>query len=165
MIVVGPEAGTTYKSKHGYPAVADKTPRQVTVANLDGIIIPGGYAPDRLRRHESIVQLVRQAFDEGKIVAAICHAGWLLCSAGILKGRRATSFMAIRDDMVNAGALWEDQAVVRDGNLITSRTPDDLPVYLRTIIAAAADSSPREATATACTRHTWETSSTNSRVL
>jgi protease I len=105
------------------------------------LIIPGGYAPDRMRRHEAMVALVRQAFAQGKIVAAICHAGWMLCSAGVLEDKQATSFSAIKDDMVNAGADWVDREVVQDGNLITSRTPDDLPAFLRTIIAACEQSS------------------------
>lgn len=104
------------------------------------MIIPGGYAPDRMRRHEAMVALVRDAYQTGKIVAAICHAGWMLCSAGVLKGKEATSFSAIKDDMANAGANWVDCEVVQDGNLITSRTPDDLPAFLRTVIAACEES-------------------------
>ena len=111
---------------------------------FDGIVIPGGYAPDRMRRHDAMVKLVRQIFDNGNIVAAICHAGWMLCSAGVLKGKEATSFSAIKDDMVNAGAKWVDRDVVRDGNLITSRTPDDLPAFMRAIIAACVESPEKE---------------------
>jgi protease I len=133
--IVGPEAGKTYASKHGYPARSDKAAGQVAAEDFDGVIIPGGYAPDRMRRHEAMVALVRQAFEQGKIVAAICHAGWMLCSAGVLEGKEATSFSAIKDDMVNAGANWVDSEVVQDGNLITSRTPDDLPAFLRKIIS------------------------------
>jgi protease I len=139
--IVGPEAGKTYSSKHGYPAKSDKAASQVAAEDFDGVVIPGGYAPDRMRRHEAMIALVRQAFAQGKIVAAICHAGWMLCSAGVLKNKTATSFSAIKDDMVNAGANWVDREVVRDGNLITSRTPDDLPVFLRTIITACEQSS------------------------
>lgn len=134
--IVGPEAGKTYTSKHGYPAKSDQAAAEVATEEFDGVIIPGGYAPDRMRRHEAIVALVRQAFEQGKIVAAICHAGWMLCSAGVLARKEATSFSAIKDDMVNAGAKWVDREVVQDGNLITSRTPDDLPAFLRTIIAS-----------------------------
>ena len=134
--IVGPEAGKTYSSKHGYPTKADKAASEVVADDFEGVIVPGGYAPDRMRRDEAIVALVRQAFEQGKIVAAICHAGWMLCSAGVLKGKEATSFSAIKDDMVNAGANWVDREVAQDGNLITSRTPDDLPAFLRTIIAA-----------------------------
>lgn len=135
--IVGPKAGVTYKSKHGYPAESQKAAHEVSASDFDGVIIPGGYAPDRMRRHEAMVNLVRSAFQDGKIVAAICHAGWMLCSAGVLEGKEATSFSAIKDDMINARANWVDREVVQDGNLITSRTPDDLPAFLRTIIAAA----------------------------
>ena len=102
-----------------------------------GIIIPGGYAPDHMRRDQGMVELVRAFDQQGKIIAAICHAGWMLVSAGVLKGRKVTSFFAIKDDLVNAGALWEDGEVVVDGNMITSRTPDDLSAFMRAIIAAA----------------------------
>lgn len=134
--IVGPEAGVTYKSKHGYPATSDKAAGDVAADDFDAVIIPGGYAPDRMRRHAEMVKLVREMFRAGKIVAAICHAGWMLCSAEVLVGREATSFFSIKDDMTNAGAIWIDRDVVQDGNLITSRTPDDLPAFLRTIIAA-----------------------------
>ena len=136
VVLVGPEQGQTYKSKYGYPATADKAASQVKASDFDGIVIPGGYSPDRMRRHRSMVQLVKKAFDEQKIVAAICHAGWMLCSAGVLKGRRVTSFSSIKDDMVNAGADWVDEEVVRDGQLITSRQPKDLPAFMRAIIEA-----------------------------
>ena len=136
--IVGPEAGATYKSKNGYPATADKAAGQVSADDFDGVIIPGGYAPDHMRRHAAMVDLVREAFHSGKIVAAICHAGWMLCSAGILEDKEATSFSSIKDDMINAGAKWVDHEVVCDGNLITSRTPDDLPAFLRAIISACA---------------------------
>jgi len=104
------------------------------------VIIPGGYAPDLMRRHEATLTLVRDAFSQGKVVAAICHAGWVLASAGILKGRRVTAVSAIRDDLVNAGAAFEDAEVVVDGRLVTSRKPDDLPAFCREIIRASAGS-------------------------
>ena len=132
--LIGPEAGKTYSSKHGYPAKADLAAGDVSAADYDAVIIPGGYAPDRMRRDPAMVKLVADAVQQEKTVAAICHGGWLLCSAGVLEGRRTTSFSAIRDDMVNAGAIWVDEEVVRDGNLITSRKPDDLPAFLRSII-------------------------------
>lgn len=132
--IVGPRANETYRSKHGYPAVAEVAAIQASAGDFEAVIIPGGYAPDRMRRHASMVTFVREMFDAGKLVAAICHAGWLPASAGILKGKRMTSFVAIRDDMVNAGAIWEDAEVVTDGNLVTSRTPDDLPAFCREII-------------------------------
>ena len=134
--VVASAAGKTYEGKYGTPAKADKTPAEISVADYAGIIIPGGYAPDHMRRDQNMVSLVRAFDQQGKVVAAICHAGWMLVSAGILKGRTVTSFFAIKDDLVNAGAKWRDHEVVTDRNLITSRTPDDLPAFMRTIIAA-----------------------------
>ncbi len=137
--VVGTGSATTYTSKYGYPVTADVSADQVSADDFDAVIIPGGYAPDLMRRYESVLRLVREAFQKGKVVAAICHAGWVPISAGILKGRRVTSFFAIKDDMVNAGAEWVDAEVVRDGNLITSRKPDDLPAFCRTIIEALSE--------------------------
>jgi len=134
VVIVGPKAGETYQSKHGYPAVCDKAATEVSASDFDGVIIPGGYAPDRMRRHPAMVSLVSQAAKAGKTVAAICHGGWMLCSAGILGGKQVTSFFAIKDDMTNAGADWIDREVVQDGNIITSRTPDDLPAFMRSII-------------------------------
>jgi protease I len=134
-ILVGPEA-RTYKGKTGhYPATADMPVDAVKPADLAGVIVPGGYAPDRMRRHRPLVDLVRVLHDDGKLVAAICHAGWLLVSAGVVRDRRATSFSSIREDMINAGAAWEDAPVVVDGNLVTSRHPDDLPDFMRAILA------------------------------
>jgi protease I len=135
-VVVGPEAGRTYESKHGYPAKADVAAAGVSGADFDAVIIPGGYAPDRMRRHEAMVRLVRDACQAGRLVAAICHAGWMLASADVLRGRTVTGFFAIRDDLVNAGASYVDREVVRDGNLVTSRTPADLPAFCREIVGA-----------------------------
>jgi protease I len=134
--VVGTEARITYKSKTGYPVTSQVGSREVKAVDYDGVIIPGGYAPDLMRRHEATLTLVRDSFSQGKVVAAICHAGWVLASAGILKGRRVTSVSAIRDDLVNAGATHQDAEVVVDGRLITSRKPDDLPAFCREIIRA-----------------------------
>jgi len=133
--LVGPKA-TTYASKHGYPATAERAAPEVTPQDFDAVIIPGGYAPDRLRRYESILNLVRGIFEKGGIVAFICHAGWVPISAGILKGKRVTGVRAIKDDLVNAGATYLDEPVVVDGNLISSRTPADLPAFLPAIIKA-----------------------------
>ncbi|MGD8502234.1 MAG: type 1 glutamine amidotransferase domain-containing protein [Syntrophobacterales bacterium] len=133
---VGTEAGVTYKSKTGYPVVSDAASVDIRVEDYDGIIIPGGYAPDLMRRHSATVKLVREASKHGKVVAAICHAGWMLTSADIVKGRRVTGFFAIRDDLVHAGAEYEDAEVVVDDRLITSRKPDDLPAFCREIIRA-----------------------------
>lgn len=125
--------GTNYSSKHGYPVSPDRSADDTTADDFDAIVIPGGYAPDRMRRHKAMVDLVRNADRQGKVVAAICHGGWMLASADVLRGRRATGFFAIRDDLVHAGATYEDREVVRDGNLVTSRKPDDLPAFCRTI--------------------------------
>lgn len=125
-----------YHSKIGLPAPGGMPAESVKAADFDAVIIPGGYAPDRLRRFPAVLQLVKDCFNQGKIVAAICHAGWVPISAGILKGKKATCFVAIKDDLINAGAIYLDQEVVRDGNLITSRIPDDLPAFCREIIAA-----------------------------
>lgn len=141
--IVGPSAGTTYTSKHGYPATADTAAQAITAADLDAVIIPGGYAPDLMRRSPAMVNLVREAYQQGKIVAAICHAGWMLVSAGIVKGKRGTCFFSIKDDLVAAGLNYVDEEVVVDGNLITSRRPDDLPAFLRAIIAALEEQTPR----------------------
>lgn len=126
----------SYPSKHGYPARATVQADQVQGAAFDAVIIPGGYAPDHMRRHPPMVRLVKDAAAAGKIVAAICHGGWLLCSARCIAGRQVTGFSAIRDDLENAGGLYLDAEVVRDGNLITSRVPADLPAFCRTIIEA-----------------------------
>ncbi|MBX6313650.1 MAG: type 1 glutamine amidotransferase [Isosphaeraceae bacterium] len=143
--IVGPKAGETYPSKHGYPAKAEVAAAEVKADDFDAIVIPGGYSPDHMRRTRAMVDLVTEAARQGKILAAICHGGWMLCSARCLKGRRVTSFAAIRDDMENAGASWEDAACVRDGNLITSRAPDDLPAFLQNILEALSTPSPARA--------------------
>jgi len=135
VVLVGPEV-KTYASKHGYEARAQIAAAQVTAKEFDGIVIPGGFAPDRLRRYEAILNLVRGIYEKGGVVAAICHAAWVPISAGILKGKQATCVSAIKDDLINAGATYIDQAVVIDGNLITSRTPSDLPAFLPAIIKA-----------------------------
>ena len=133
--IVAPEK-KTYESKNHYPVTADIAASEVSAKDFDGVVIPGGYAPDLMRRHKAILDLVKGCFEQGKPVAAICHAGWVPISAGIMKGKRATCVSAIKDDLVNAGATYLDQEVVVDGKLVTSRTPADLPAYLPAIIAA-----------------------------
>lgn len=135
VVTVAAKAGETYTGKYGYPIVADRSYEQVSAGDFDGVVIPGGYAPDHIRRYQKATQFVREMDSAGKLVAAICHAGWVLVSAGILRGRRVTCFSAIKDDVVNAGALYEDAEVVVDGNLVTSRKPDDLPAFCRAAIA------------------------------
>ncbi len=137
--VIGTGSAETYTSKLGYPVTVDAAADEIEAADFDAVIVPGGYAPDLLRRYDAILKLVREANEQGKVVAAICHAGWVLVSAGILKGRCVTCVSAIKDDVINAGATYLDQEVVQDGNLITSRTPSDLPAFCRTIIAALED--------------------------
>ena len=136
VVVMGSGSAETYTGKPGTQVKVDVSPDRVSAADFDGVVIPGGYAPDIMRRHPKMVQLVRDFFESGKLVAAICHAGWMLASAEILRGHTVTSFFAIKDDLIHAGAKWVDEEVVVDGNLITSRKPDDLPAFMRAIITA-----------------------------
>jgi protease I len=139
-------AGTgekTYQGKRGYPLTVDTSVDQIIAADFDGLVIPGGYAPDIMRRSPKLLQLTREIYQAGKPVAFICHAGWVPISAGIVKGKRGTSVGAIKDDLVNAGMLWEDSPVVVDGNLISSRTPADLPQFCKALIAALEKSGVR----------------------
>ena len=138
--LVGPDAGQTYPSKLGYPARSDKSIKDVSPNDFDLVVIPGGFAPDYLRRNEGILRLVSTMAEQGKVVAAICHGPWVLCSTQALKGKKATCFFAIKDDVMNAGANYVDAEVVRDGNLITSRKPDDLPAFMQTILQAVKES-------------------------
>jgi protease I len=131
--VVGPKAGE-YCSRAGVSMTADKGVTQVKAAALDGVIIPGGFAPDYMRANRAMVSLVRQLDRQGKLVASICHGGWMLASAEIINGRRLTSVPNIKDDMIHAGGCWQDREVVADGNLITSRCPSDLPAFMREIL-------------------------------
>jgi len=134
VLFIGPEGRRTYLSKHGYPLTSDISAKNLKVNELQALVIPGGYAPDYMRRDPAMVQCVADRMQAKKLVGAICHGGWMLCSSGYLEGRRATSFYAIKDDMINAGADWVDQDCVRDGHLVTSRQPEDLPLFVRTII-------------------------------
>ena len=111
---------------------------EVDPKNYDGVIGPGGFAPDFIRRHQKANQFMAAINREGKLVAAICHGLWCCCSADVLRGKHVTSFFAIKDDVVNAGGLWEDSEVVVDGNLVTSRKPDDLPAFMRAVIKVLA---------------------------
>ncbi len=125
-----------YKSKHGYPATAELAAADANADEFDAVIIPGGYSPDHMRRSKELVSLLKEAYEKGKIIAAICHGPWMLASVGAVKGRKVTAFFSIKDDLVNAGAEFVDEEVVRDGNIITSRTPKDLPAFCREIIKA-----------------------------
>lgn len=126
----------TYQGKRGYPLTVDTSVAEVDAADFDALVIPGGWAPDIMRRSERLLDITRAFHEAGKPIAFICHAGWVPISAGIVRGRRGTSVGAIRDDLVNAGMQWEDSPVVVDGNLISSRTPADLGDFCKALIAA-----------------------------
>lgn len=136
VVTVEPNGRKDYRGKNGYPIEVDKKIDEVRTADFDGVVIPGGWAPDKLRLSKKVLDFVKAMHDSGKVVASICHGGWVLASAGICKGKTLTSYIAIKDDLVNAGANFVDKEVVRDKNLITSRKPDDLPAFCRTMIAA-----------------------------
>ena len=125
-----------FKSKVGMPVEADLLSFECLDDDFDGIVIPGGYAPDKMRLDKSTLKIVKKAFDEGKMVAAICHAGWVLVSAGVIGGKKFTCYPSIKDDLIHAGGQYFDEEVVIDGNLITSRMPRDLPAFCREIVKA-----------------------------
>lgn len=134
--VAAPEAGKTYDGKWGYPCVSDAAIADMEEADFDALLVPGGFAPDKLRRDAKVLELVQQFEASKKPIAHICHAGWILISAGVLKGRNTTSTVGIKDDMNNAGGTWIDEALVIDGNQIASRTPKDLPVFGKAFVDA-----------------------------
>jgi len=134
--VVGPEKGGTYGSKEGYPVTADCAFSDITPAEVKVLVVPGGFAPDRLRRYPECNQLVRDAWDAGAVVGAICHAGWVPISAQIVKGVRLTSVPAIKDDLINAGADWVDAPCVADGKFVSAQVPKDLPAFMTAIFEA-----------------------------
>ncbi len=137
--LIGTREGATYHGKHGVPAKADLSADAARAEAYDGLVIPGGYAPDRLRRHDAVLDLVRSVDRNGGVIAMICHAGWVPISAGVVSGKQVTSTAAIKDDLINAGAEWSDREMVRDGRLISSRSPADLPAFCREIVSALAD--------------------------
>lgn len=130
---VGCAEGATIEGKRGTSVDTTVSAHDVVFDDYDAVVIPGGYSPDHMRRCEAMMELVRSVGESGKLVAAICHAPWVLASTGLASGRLLTSFHSIRDDMVNAGAEWVDEEVVIDGNVITSRGPADLPAFMRTV--------------------------------
>lgn len=135
VVVVG-SGKRSYDSKEHYPMTADVSAYDVSASDFDAVVVPGGFAPDNMRLHAPMINLVRDVFESGRLVSAICHGGWVLASAGALKGRNATGYAPIKDDVVNAGGAWiSDRSVVEDGNVITSRTPPDLPDFVEAIIA------------------------------
>jgi protease I len=133
-VVAGAEAGARYRGKHGYPARSDAAIASCEPERFAGVVLPGGWMPDKLRRDAKVLELVR-AFDRAqRPVASICHGGWICVSAGIVRGRRYTGSAGIKDDLVNAGAKWEDAPVVVDGHHVSSRKPDDLPDFMRALL-------------------------------
>lgn len=136
--VAGPEAGRVYHGKHGYPCRADAALRDMEAADFHGLVVPGGFMPDKLRRDPRVLQLVRDFSMAGKLVAAICHGGWIPISAGVYRGVRVTGSPGIKDDLINAGATWEDAPVVVDRHFVSSRRPDDLPDFCRAILGVLA---------------------------
>jgi protease I len=137
VMIVGSGSKKSYRGKRGSAEVtADATADKVDAGQFDAIIVPGGYAPDKMRLHQPMIDLVRKANAAGKVIAAVCHGPQLLISAEVVKGRRVTSWPSVAVDLRNAGAIWVDQAVVRDGNIITSRKPADLPQFNEAIIEA-----------------------------
>jgi protease I len=136
--IIGSEAGATVPGKKGHELEVEEAAGEISADQLDLLVIAGGYGPDKLRTDDGVLRLVRNLNEQGKPIAFICHAGWVPASAGIVDGRRVTSVQAIADDLKNAGADWEDSEVVVDGNLISSRRPDDLPAFMRATIEVAA---------------------------
>ena len=134
--LVAAEAKKQYHSKEGYPCVSEIAAAQANAGDYDCMVVPGGFAPDFMRRNAGVIKFANDMVNAGKVIAAICHGGWLLCSTRAFRGRKATCFMAIRDDIKNAGAEYVDAECVVDGNLITSRKPDDLPAFCRAILEA-----------------------------
>ena len=135
-VIVAGTGEKTYKGKNGYPLDVDGSIRDYNAKDFDAVIIPGGWAPDKLRRYKEVLDFVREMHENGKVIAAICHGAWVLVSAGIIKGRKLTCVSAIKDDVINAGAQYFDKEVVVDGDIITSRMPADLPAFCREIIKA-----------------------------
>jgi protease I len=129
VVCLGPEAGKVYPSKLGYPVKADQAYADADPSTFHGVIAPGGWAPDYIRRHPAAIDFVKALHQQNKLVAAICHGPWILCSADVLRGKNATCFLAVKDDVVHAGAIYQDAEVVTDGNIVTSRKPEDLPAF------------------------------------
>lgn len=132
--IVGEKANTTYIGKYGVPAVSDFGFSDVDCDEYDGLLVPGGWAPDKLRRYPEVLEIVRKMNEKGKPIGQICHAGWVLISANIISGKRVTSTPGIKDDMTNAGGIWVDEPAVVDGNIVSSRKPQDLPEYMKAYV-------------------------------
>ncbi|MHB2148553.1 type 1 glutamine amidotransferase domain-containing protein [Calditrichota bacterium LG25] len=134
VLVAGPKKGKIYRGKNGYPCQAEAAIDEISFEDFDGLILSGGFAPDRLRRMDKVKHITAEIHQRGKLIAHICHGGWIAISAGIVKGFTCTSTPGIKDDLENAGAKWVDQPVVVDRNMISSRRPDDLPQFCKAII-------------------------------
>ena len=134
--IVGSGKRESFTGKHCLEAKADVSAEQVQSADFDAVVVPGGWAPDKLRRYPAVTRLVREIYQQGKIVAAICHAGLVLISAGIVKGHKSTGSLGIKDDLVNAGAIWVDEPAFRDGNLVWGRVVEDIPDFCRELVKA-----------------------------
>lgn len=134
VVLAGPEGGVTYTGKNGYPCKSDAAISDMDSADFVGVIVPGGFMPDKLRREAKVLELVREFDRAQKLIAAVCHGGWIPISAGVYRGVRVTGSLGIKDDLVNAGALWEDAPVVVDRHFVSSRKPDDLPDFCRGIL-------------------------------
>lgn len=134
VLLAGEKAGDKYIGKYGVPAVCDLSFEDALNMDFDGLLVPGGWAPDKLRRFDSVLEITKKINSENKVIGEICHAGWVLISADILRGKTVTSTPGIKDDMTNAGATWLDQASVVDGNLVSARRPPDLPAYMKDFI-------------------------------
>jgi protease I len=138
VVIVGTGRQPTFRGKHCLQATPHTTADRVRAADFDAVVIPGGWAPDKLRRVDAVKQLVREAYEQGKIIGAICHAGWVPISAGIVRGHRATGSSAIKDDLENAGATWVDAPAFRDGNIVWGRVVEDIPHFCRELVTAIA---------------------------
>ncbi|HIF31182.1 MAG TPA: type 1 glutamine amidotransferase [Planctomycetaceae bacterium] len=132
--VAGAAALVTYTGKNGYPCVSDAAISDVSASAFDGLVVPGGFMPDKLRRDPKVLQLVREFDATDKLVAAVCHGGWIPISAGVYNGVKVTGSPGIKDDLINAGAVWIDEAVVIDRHFVSSRKPDDLPDFCKGIL-------------------------------
>ena len=138
VVTIGPVAGQVITSKLGYPVKADRAYSEVTAEGFDGVVCPGGWAPDYIRRSEAAIRFVSDLGKQEKLLAAICHGPWILCSADAIRGRRVTCFHSIKTDVINAGGVYQDGEVVVDGHIVTSRKPEDLPAFMRASIAVVA---------------------------
>ena len=134
VVLAGPDAGHVYMAKNGYPCLSDVAICDVNPEQFDGVVVPGGFMPDKLRRDPKVLEIVRHCDEAGKLIAAICHGGWIPISAGVYRDVRVTGSPGIKDDLINAGAIWEDEAVVIDRHFVSSRKPDDLPEFCRGIL-------------------------------